>query len=486
MKIRIVTTSACSLALGTLLLAGCGGSNMSNPNPNPSQNPSGPFMAKSQWTWVGGSYSGAVNEPGYYGTMGTAAAINTPGARRAAASWTDSSGNFWLFGGIGFDANGNFGLLDDLWEFSPSTKMWTWVSGPDTVPAYNTLKATAPSGNMPSARYAATTWTDKNGNLWLFGGDNGSVPNSYVSNPYFMNDLWEFNPKTQVWTMVSGSSSINAAGVYGTQGIAAAGNAPGAREAAAGAIDASGNLWLFGGFGYSTTTSVNSGTPNIFQDLWMFNPSTKEWTWMSGSPTSVAPTYGTQGVAAASNVPGARANATLWTDASGNVWLWGGSGAASSASEGNLSDLWQFDPQTMQWTWIGGPNTVNAAGVYGTLSTPAATNIPGARNATVTWTDASGNLWLFGGEGMDTSGNTEHFSDLWYLNLATKTWTWIAGSNTENNLGNYGNIGIAAASNLPSGRDEASGWMDANGNLWLFGGDNGPQDSLNDLWVYQP
>ena len=87
---------------------------------------------------------------------------------------------------------------------------------------------------------------------------------------------------------------------------------------------------------------------------------------------------------------------------------------------------------------------------------------------------------------MDTSGNTEHFSDLWYLNLATKTWTWIAGSNTENNLGNYGNIGIAAASNLPSGRDEASGWMDANGNLWLFGGDNGPQDSLNDLWVYQP
>ncbi len=46
-----------------------------------------------------------------------------------------------------------------------------------------------------------------------------------------------------------------------------------------------------------------------------------------------------------------------------------------------------------------------------------------------------------------------------------------------------------AQSNIPGGRHEAVGWADANGNLWLFGGEG--EDSvgtangiLNDLWVY--
>jgi hypothetical protein len=36
-------------------------------------------------------------------------------------SWTDTSGHLWLFGGEGFDANGTFGALNDLWEYQLPT-----------------------------------------------------------------------------------------------------------------------------------------------------------------------------------------------------------------------------------------------------------------------------------------------------------------------------------------------------------------------------
>src|SRR5208282_820873 len=52
---------------------------------------------------------------------------------------------------------------------------------------------------------------------------------------------------------------------------------------------------------------------------------------------------------------------------------------------------------TGEWTWMGGSKTVDHGGIYGTVGTPAAGNIPGSRQRAVSWTDGSGNLWLFGG-----------------------------------------------------------------------------------------
>jgi hypothetical protein len=39
---------------------------------------------------------------GVYGTKGTGTTSTTPGARRAAAVWVGSNGDFWLFGGEGY------------------------------------------------------------------------------------------------------------------------------------------------------------------------------------------------------------------------------------------------------------------------------------------------------------------------------------------------------------------------------------------------
>jgi Chitobiase/beta-hexosaminidase C-terminal domain len=48
--------------------------------------------------------------------LGTPAASNFPGSRYNAASWMDSEGNFWLFGGQGYDGSGTLGVLNDLWK----------------------------------------------------------------------------------------------------------------------------------------------------------------------------------------------------------------------------------------------------------------------------------------------------------------------------------------------------------------------------------
>jgi hypothetical protein len=128
------------------------------------------------------------------------------------------------------------------------------------------------------------------------------------------------------------------------------------------------------------------------------------------------------------------------------------------------------------WTWVGGASTPNAVGIYGTKGLAAPGNMPGARFGAVTWTDHSGNLWLFGGAGYDSVGlvgNTE-LNDLWMYSPATGLWTWVSGSNTADAPGVYGSQGIAAAGNVPPARDGAASWIDASGNLWLFGGNGKP------------
>lgn len=62
----------------------------------------------------------------------------------------------------------------------------------------------------------------------------------------------------------------------------------------------------------------------------------------------------------------------------------------------------QINPQT-PWTWMKGDNTINQAGIYGTITVASSANKPGARNYSTTWTDANGNLWLFGGSGYSLS-----------------------------------------------------------------------------------
>ncbi len=87
------------------------------------------------------------------------------------------------------------------------------------------------------------------------------------------------------------------------------------------------------------------------------------------------------------------------TDANGDLWLFGGDGYDSTGAFGHLNDLWKFNGTN--WTWVSGADTGGQQGVYGTKGVAVAANVPGGRHGSVSWTDASGNLWLFGGTGYD-------------------------------------------------------------------------------------
>jgi len=268
----------------------------------------------------------------------------------------------------------------------------------------------ANSSNVPGGRDTGVTWIDPAGNLWLFGGEGlgGPFPGCGCnSTGGFLADLWRYDPRANVWTWMSGSSLGSAAGgargVYGTQGVPAASNAPGHRIQAVSWTDPAGNLWLFGGNGFDS-----NGNEGQLNDLWKYDTTNGQWAWMSGSPIGNAPAvYGTQGVPAA-NVPDARQLAISWADKDSNLLLFGG-----SAESGNHNDLWQYTIGTGEWTWMSGSSGVNAPGIYGTLGPPAVTNVPGARAGGVSWIDASGKLWHFGGNGVDSGGVTDLLNDLW-------------------------------------------------------------------------
>jgi N-acetylneuraminic acid mutarotase len=458
-----------------------------------------------EWTWMGGSSTlGAGGaQPGVYGTLLTPAGGNTPGGRDGAANWTGSNGHLWLLGGYGYDVNGDSGYLNDLWEFNPATSQWTWMSGSDTVGghggqpgAYGTLGQPA-AGNTPGSRDGAATWTDGDGNLWLFGGWDYDIDSIAGE----LNDLWKFNPATNQWTWMGGSSNVGPndgqSGVYGTLGTPAAGNTPGGIVGAASWTDSSGNFLLFGGQGYDA-----SGNFHELNGLWEFNPATRQWTWMGGSKTvdstgEVPGVYGTLGAPAGGNIPGNRSGASNWT-AGGSSWLLGGNGYDADGSGGYLNDLWEFDSASNEWTWMAGSSTVgpNGAqpGVYGTLEALTTGNAPGGRWNAASWTDAAGNLWLLGGYGADSAGNVGYLSDLWEFDPAAGEWAWMSGSSTVPSNGGqsgiYGTLGTPAAQNAPGGRDAANGWTDSSGKLWLFGGygydAGGNYGHLNDLWRFEP
>lgn len=354
-------------------------------------------IASGEWTWVSGSPT--ADDNGSYGALNTPDPTNRPGARDSAVGWIDSSGNLWLFGGERFDAAGAVGYFNDLWEYSVANNGWIWMGGsnvPNQPGTYSATPMVAQAGLVPGARGFATV-QNINGVVWLFGGfgnDSVTTPAPEQDN---LDDVWQYTISTGAWMWMSGSKRIDEVANYGTtMGT----TTPGSRYSPASWADTSGNLWLFGG----SHLELDGSTVDYFNDLWEYSTVSNEWTWKGGQNTiDQKGNYGTQGTAAATNLPGARGDMSAWTDPSGNFWLFGGFGYDSTTPQPgvqfDLNDMWEYAVTTNEWTWQKGMNTGDQPGVYGTLGQLAPLNVPGNREGGASWTDASGNLWLFGGSG---------------------------------------------------------------------------------------
>jgi hypothetical protein len=326
------------------------------------------------------------------------------------------------------------------------------------------------SSNSPYYKLAAASWADNSGKLWLFGGQGaGGAPLSPT------NDLWRYDPSNNEWTFMKGDTITMVAPVYGTMGIASPGNKPGTGGSFGAAWKSpAGDLWLYG----------NGGGV-----MWKYEISSGNWTWMSGTPGgNQPPVYGTPGVFSPTVHPGTRQGPIAWTDSSGMFWLYG---------DQIREDFWKYDPAIGQWAWMGGPTATLTAPVYGTLGVPSSTISPGSRYGVRGAADASGNLYLFGGQ---TTGGTfpvVHMrNDLWKYNITTGQWTWITGTSQVNQNGLYGTSGVPSATNMPGSRQNHEMWVRSNGDIWLFAG-HGYDETvttftppyfphLNDLWRFRP
>ncbi len=413
------------------------------------------FAQAGMWTWMKGDTT--IGSAGSFGTKGVTSASNEPPSMYEACEWKDHQGNFWMFGGF----------YNTLWKFEPSTNNWTWIKGSSVYNdpgSYGTQGVPSSTNNPPARGMGVATWVDLNGDLWLFG---GSGSGSY-------SDLWRYQIATNEWTWMKGPNTVGQPGNYGTQGQTSPSNYPKSRwECNASWVDTAGNLWLFGGY--------SSGNLN---DLWKFEITTNNWTWMKGS-NSVNPfaVYGIKGVEDVANVPGGRHIYSKWRDADGNFWLFGGMDYGVSFETYN--DMWKYNVSTNNWSWMAGTNNLGDDGYYGFSCIASAAKAPAGRYENrAAWTDSCGKFWLFGGR---KDYNGAGLSDLWKFDPATNEFTLVYGDSLTNKPGFFGTQTIPNSNNHPSSNLGSVSWIDGDGNLWVFGGCAWwGSGNLNVLWRFTP
>ncbi|HOZ52982.1 MAG TPA: hypothetical protein PLU17_14045, partial [Chitinophagaceae bacterium] len=208
------------------------------------------------WTWMKGDTTGTS----YYGIQGVASPNNNPPSKYQCAHSTDRLNNLWLFGGSSYA---------DLWKYTISTNMWTWMKGDSTssfgTAVYGTQGIASPLNNPGSTYIEGMLICDTFNNLWLLTGTD--------------NILWKYEMATNNWTWMKGTPG-NLAAVYGTMGVPNINNTPTTiLENKTAWIDQNNDLWFM-------------DNRNL---IWRYTQNNNMWTWMKGDTNIITGVYGTKG-----------------------------------------------------------------------------------------------------------------------------------------------------------------------------------------------
>ncbi|TAE18460.1 MAG: hypothetical protein EAY72_00640, partial [Bacteroidetes bacterium] len=412
------------------------------------------------WTWMTGNIN-TVNHNGNWNVIGTEGS-DFISSRRGAAYWKDNQGRLWLFGGEFSSAGGTGQFWSDMWRYNPTTNAWTWMKGPSmpSQPGTYGTKGVAAATNNPGCRAVAACATDNNGDFWMYGGFGYAA----TAGDDRLCDLWKYTVSTNTWTWMGGSST-GVGPTYGTMGTPSATVEPGGRSEA--------NMWIVGNKIY--IQGGIRGYNGIFgytasDDMFSFDITTNQFTYIKGSSSNVvAMVTNTAGTENATSTPGSRYAAHFWKDASDNLWLFGGKRVTGQFDVGYANDLWKFNPTTNNWTFVKGETTTNGTGTYGTLNTPAPTNMPRARSNTFGGAIGASQIIIFGGE--STNINTL-LNDAWMFDVVSNNWTWIGGTNTTNNFSSAANFvfRVESATASPQALSAGASYIMPNGDLWLIAG----------------
>ncbi len=318
-----------------------------------------------------------------------------PGRTFFAMAYDSGRGTAVLFGGT--SAVTPFGDLNDIWEWDGAAGTWT---------------QRLPNGdpNSPGARHdMAMAYDSARGKVVLWGGYGGSGPD----------DTWEWDGSAGSWTHL-----------LGVNGPASDGGARMAYDAArqklvlwgGGNWTTSSTLWEYDPAGPGWRNQTPAGTlPCGVEDVGLAydvargrtvlfggvgncpgNSYTNEvWDW-TGNPVASPGTW-TNWTLLPSSVPiGRKAHAVAYDPVRRKVVLYGGAtdGGVVGGTWTPLSDTWEMDPDTGNWT----------------LRTPASN--PGARvNMAMAFDPARKTIILFGGTKATFDAET------WEWNGVAGTWT---------------------------------------------------------------
>lgn len=391
------------------------------------------------------------------------------------------------------------------------TGVWTWLRGDSMLTKKDLLGnegiLNVPDGkNDPSGR-VPTPGILINKEIWFYGGSGVGINSAKnVFSSVFLNDIWKYDPASGIWTRVWGSNTIAPSNipVYGTQGQFAASTNPGGRAFPSVSVDANNNIWLAGGLREVALTEVPySGGQSGTNELWMFNTSKKQWSWIWGSTSAIEKgSYVNKGSFSVNAKPCNRLQAFSWFDKSGILWLYGGVATNDVLpAVVPLNDIWKFDPTTYQWCWVGGdapdfsvtstPAVPNIS--YGTAHVESSSNTPGARQShSSAFYIVDGNLWLFGGR----EGEYSYMkNDLWLFNTKKEKWVWKGGGSGYNTYSIFGTQGKFDPLNVPSARTGSTMFGFHGSRMFFYGGvgltrkgestnANGTFGTLSDLWSY--
>ncbi|HMK18140.1 MAG TPA: kelch repeat-containing protein [Chitinophagaceae bacterium] len=351
---------------------------------------------------------------------------------------------------------------------------WAWLKNRTDLymPGVYTSIGNVNSTNTPGARRDGILWYANN-SVYLFGGNGFDG----LANEGVLNDTWQYNPQTNNWVWIKGSSTRNDLGNFGTVTIENVNNTPSARDGFI-SWEYMGEFYLFGGSGLDA-----QGKVGYLSDIWKFNPATNNWTWIGGSDQiNRLPIYGTQGLADINNTPGGRSVATGWINGN-KVYLFGGAGPQSEiegTSMNGRGDLWEYDLSTKLWTWIKGSDQPFPSTFHLQSGVESQLNEPGFIRSSVS-TVISGQLYLFGG--LKFSG---YSNQTWKFNPATGMWTFMKGDDNTNILAQYGQLGVANSQNNPGSLAFTKGWVIDN-EMYFFGGygsNETTEGRLRDVWKY--
>lgn len=334
---------------------------------------------------------------------------------------------YMFFGDDNFAINCNPAgpsFVDEIWAFDTSTRLWTPIQGQGMA--------------LPLARSRSlAAWDATNNRAVVFGGR----WRAGTSGPYtYLDDLWAFDPATDIWTELSALSS--------PQG-------PSGRMNFSMKADPARSRILIHGGG---TTDFISFFPN--NETWAFDLTNNTWSQIG---TTGAPP------------PERLFHSAAIDESRGRLYVFGGAGADALISTNFYRDLWMLDFASDLWTEI---------------PTNAMTFPPGLIKAELAYDAVRDRLLLMGGHDDTNLGITNR---LYSFDLVTQTWnTEIVGdvyNQPPNGFCDFPAEFTIYDSCSPE-RRESHLFLIEGDNAWMFGGrtdcglanDTWRLDLTNDSW----